>query len=338
MKPRVVVFTGGEAHHADISKQSGAWLCTYLPRSKYDVVPVEVLPDGQWKVPLGQLPKSGNVARAMDMIFQATLPKDPKSALARLLEKPVHFFTTLLRGKGGDDGSLHGLGSMLDIRVAGSPRTAMHTTFHKDRLLRSLSHIAPTPHSQMIMHDDSLEDIEEDIWSSFIPPFFIKPVHGAGSHGVVKVRAFKDLRNAILDAKQKNIDLLVQEMAPGLELAITMYADARGKLHTLPPTIITPKAASYYDYAAKQNINGAHFHPVHETDTSVIHQAEQIAQDVYRSLRLGGIATIDMIANDGAVDVLDVNTVPSFHAASPIHHQLKHAGIHPEQFLDGLFD
>ncbi len=338
MKPRVVVFMGGETAHANASRQSGAWLCNYIPRSQYDVVPVEVMPDGQWKVPLGNLPKSGNVARAIDMIFQATLPKEAKHALARIMEKPVHYFTTLLRGKGGDDGALHGLGSMLDVRVTGSNRTAMQTAFHKGQMLHALSHVAPTPHSEVILHDDNLENIEEDIWSSFIPPFFIKPIHGAGSHGVIRVQAFKDLRNAIMDAKEKKIDLLAQELAPGLELAVTVYTDANGTLHALPPTIVTPKAASYYDYHTKQNDNGAHFHPVHETDSALVQQAEYIAEDVYRTLRMNGIATIDMMAHDGAVDVLDVNTVPSFHSASPIHHQLKHAGIHPEQFLAGLFE
>ena len=117
-----------------------------------------------------------------------------------------------------------------------------------------------------------------------------------------------------------------------------VQTDANGKLHALPPTVVTPKAASYYDYRTKQNDNGAHFHPVHETDSALVQQAEYIAEDVYRSLRMNGIVTIDMMAHDGAVDVLDVNTIPSFHSASPIHHQLKHAGIHPENFLSGLFE
>lgn len=336
MRPRIVVFTGGQAEHAASSHESGTWLCQYIPRSQYDVVPVEVTQDGRWKVPLGSLPKGGDIARTIHMLFQATAPQDPKKALERLLSKPVDSIITLLRGKGGDDGAMHSLGDMLGITVAGSPQRTSNQTFNKHHFAHAIRHIAPTPHAKLLRHNEHAEDIARTIWSEFIAPFFVKPVYGSGSHGISRIENFEDLHTALIEAKEQQKDVLVQEYMPGLELSVTIYSGKNGAPISLPPTIITPKAAPFYNYHEKQRENGAHFHSVHESDSSLANQAEAIAQEVYKSLGCEGIATVDMIANNGAIDVLELNTVPSFHNSSPIHHQLKQARMHPEKLIRSL--
>ncbi len=336
MRPRIVVFTGGQEEHANTSREGGTWLCQYIPRSKYDVTPVEVTSTGEWKVPMGTLPKGGDIARTMEMLFKATAPQDPKKALERLLNKPVDSIITLLRGKGGDDGAMHHMGGLLGIPVAGSNQHTTHSTFNKHRFAHAVSGIAPTPYSQLVRHVESMEDTARNIWSEFITPFFVKPLHGAGSHGIIRVENFSDLQQAIASAKEAKKDVLVQEYRPGLELSVTVYSDNKGVIRSLPPTLITPKNTSFYDYHGKQRNTGAHFHSVHESDSALTKQAEAIAQEVYESLGCNGIATIDMIANDGALDILELNTIPTFHSASPIHHQLKQAGMHPEHLIASL--
>ncbi len=336
MKPRIVVFMGGQEEHSNTSSQSGSWLCQYIPRNLYDVTPVEVTAHGQWKVPLGNLPRSGNIARTLEMLSQATTPQDPKRGLERLMDRPVDSIVTLLRGRGGDDGSMHALGTMLHIPVAGSDEKSSAVAFHKHRFHHAIGHIAPTPYTQLIDHREDLETIAEDVWSEFVPPFFVKPVHGANSHNVVKVVAYKDLHDAIMQAKQHQYDLIAQEFVPGMELSVTLYKDKNNHLHTLPASIITPKQSSFYDYHGKQTSEGAGFHLASKENVSLAEQAEAIAQEVYESLRCDGIATVDMVAHDGAIDVLELNTIPNFHSGSPIHHQLRQANIHPENFLGGI--
>lgn len=336
MRPRIAVFTGGQEEHAALSREGGAWVCQYIPRSAYDVTPIEVTNDGQWKVPIGTLPKGGDIARTMEMLFKATAPQDPKKALERLLAKNVDSIITLLRGKGGDDGAMHATGDMLKIPVAGSGQYTSQHAFNKHRFAHAISHIAPTPYSYLLRHNEHTEDTARTIWRDFIAPFFIKPVHGSGSHGVVRVQQFEEAQKIITEAKQEQKDILIQEYRPGLELTVTVYPDAKNIPRSLPPTIITPKAATFYNYYEKQRKAGAHFHGVHKSDSSLANQAEAIAEEVYASLGCSGIATIDMIANDGAIDVLELNTIPSFHESSPIHHQLRQARLHPEQLLRSL--
>lgn len=324
---------GGQEEHAHTSSQSGSWMCQYIPRSKYDVTPVSVTHNGKWKVPLGTLPSSGNVARTLDMLTSVTPAQEPSEAIHRLFTRPVDSIITLLRGRGGDDGALHAMGDMLNVRVAGSNYHTSQLASHKGRFSHALRDIAPGPYTRHIPHTMATEELEDELRAEHTPPFFIKPAMGAGSHGVIHVQNNADLTHALKACKKQPYDMVIQEALPGMELAVTVFSDASGKISTLPPTIITPKGASFYDYHSKRRDGGAHFHSVHESDKFIIQQAQEIARDVYEGLHCKGIATIDMIADGNTIDVLELNTIPSFHTASPIHHQLKAAGMHPEQLV-----
>lgn len=333
MRPRIVVFMGGEDQHASASTQSGKWACQYIPRSQYDVTPVHVGNDGMWKVPLGTIPKTGDVHRTIDMLASVTEAQEPTQAMERLFARPVDSIITLLRGKGGDDGAMHNMGDMLRIRVAGSGHTTSQTASHKHRFSQAMREIGPMPYSRFIPHTMNPEELADELRGELVPPFFIKPNTGAGSHGIVHIQSDADIARAIRDLTKHPRDIILQEALPGLELAVTVFSDAQGKLRVLPATVVTPKGASFYDYHTKNRDNGAHFHAVHESDKSVVEQAEEIARNVYTSLACEGIATIDMIANGNTIDVLELNTIPTFHNASPIHHQLQTAGMHPEQLV-----
>lgn len=333
MRPRIVVFMGGQKEHASASSQSGTWACQYIPRSQYDVTPVHITHDGKWRVPLGTLPKTGDVTRTIDMLASITEPQEVTRALERLFAHPVDSIITLVRGKGGDDGAMHAMGDMMGIRVAGSGHHTSHIASHKDRFAHAIRDIASTPYSRFIPHTINAEDLEHELRGEFVPPFFIKPAMGTGSHGIIHVQSAKDTSRAIHELQKNPRDIVIQEHLPGMELTVTVFSDAKHVLHTLPPTVITPKGTSFYDYHSKQRQNGAHFHTVHESDKNIIEQAQEIARDVYTSLGCSGIATVDMIANGHTIDVLELNTIPMFHTASPIHHQLASKGMHPEQLM-----
>ncbi|HSX25159.1 MAG TPA: ATP-grasp domain-containing protein [Candidatus Andersenbacteria bacterium] len=333
MKPRVVVFYGGDAEHANTSRESGAWVCRYIPKSEYDVTPVAVTHDGLWKVPLGSLPKSGNTKHAMDMLAEAVPAQDPKQALQRLLNRTVDSIITVLRGRGGDDGAMHSFGELMHLPVKGSNASVSKLAHNKHHFTHAISDVAPTPYSQIIKKQTSEEDIRNILQSFFTIPFFIKPSHGAGSHGVIHVRSQEDLEQSIKNIQNSLDDVLIQEERHGDEIAITVYKEKTGALSSLPASIVTPRNSSFFNYDTKQTGHDNLFYHNHDPRSSIIHQAETIARDVYDSLGCDGIATVDMIADNGAIDVIELNTIPTFTSGTPIVHQLRHAGIHPEELL-----
>ncbi len=334
-RPRVVVFYGGSLDNHDLSSATGRWLCHYLPREKYDVTPVEITADGQWKVPLGSLPRTGAIDTTMKMLGKAVRPLAPAAALQRLMAHPVDSLVTAVRGVGGDDGSLHNLGKFLDIPVVGSPPDTCQQTSNKHLFAQAIDDVANTPRSYRFRQNDSLEHILERAPDLFLPPFFVKPTNQEGSAGIEYVESLRDLSAAIART-QKFSDILLQEKMPGTEVAITILPDKNGKVRTLPPTIIVPQKSAYYDHLAKRRPGRVTLHTPTSSDNHLIGQAESIARDVYEELGCRGIATVDMMLGDNIVDVLEVNTIPTISEMTPLKHQFKAAGLHPTNTLDQL--
>ncbi len=333
-RPRIVVFYGGSAHNFDLSSETGQWVCQYIPREKYDVVPVEITPDGKWKVPLGSLPRSGPIGRMMSMLSQAVQALSPTRAIERLLRQPVQGFMTVVRGRGGDDGSLHSLGQALSVPVVGSPYDTCQVTSNKHMFVKTLGDMVDTPYTERFRPRDSVEATVDDIRDRFMLPLFIKPITEEGSFGVEYIESLDELGAAI--GKQHDSNLIVQERLPGQELSISLTQDSRGKVYALPPTIIVPQKAMFYDHLAKRRSGRARLHTPQATDNPIMVEAATIARDVYDELGCQGLVTIDMVAGEDLVDVLEVNTVPTMTEMTPLKHQLKAAGLHPATLFDHL--
>lgn len=334
-KPRVVVFYGGSITNHDLSSETGKWVCQYIPREQFDVTPVEITSEGLWKVPLGSLPRSGPIDRTLTMLSKAIRPLSPTKALTRLLDRPIQSIITLVRGHGGDDGSMHSLASALRIPIAGSPYHTCQRTSDKYLFGNTVNDITTTPYTRRFKKNTSAEEVLADIQDEFLPPVFIKPVTEEGSAGIERVETIGELESAI----RKHItltDIVLQENAPGTELSITLAEGANGKIIALPTTIIVPQKATYYDHLAKRRSGRVTLHTPATQDNSVIAEATEIARDVYEELGCRGIAQIDMIAGDGIVDLLEVNTVPTFSSHTPLPQQLKKAGMHPSSLLSAL--
>ncbi|MGH7930501.1 MAG: ATP-grasp domain-containing protein, partial [Candidatus Binatia bacterium] len=176
------------------------------------------------------------------------------------------------------------------------------------------------------------ESVGSEIQEEFMPPFFVKPAAEEGSWGIEMIENLDDLQST-LKVALSNHDILVQEYLPGQEVAVTLFKDSKDKLHALPATLVVPQKAAFYDHLSKRIPGRAVLHTPDRHNT-VSEEAEAIARGVYEELGCEGIVTVDMIAGDHLMDVLEINTIPSFGGISPLVHQLRAAGYHPSQILD----
>lgn len=334
-RPRVVVFFGGESANNDLSSQTGHWVCQYLPRSQYDVTPVEILPDGKWKVPLGNLPRSGAVDVTLQRLSEAVTPLEPSEALHRLIDKPVDSLFTVVRGRGGDDGSLHSLGNLIGAGVAGSQYSTCQQTSDKHIFSQAISNVATAPYTRKFSRRNPVDAIVQEIQEDFLVPVYVKPASQEGSFGIEKIENPADLRAAATRILKFD-DLLVQEGVPGTEISVSVTEDNRGHIHVLPATVIVPQRSAFYDQMAKRVSGRVALHTTHDKDNHILREAQTIARDVYDELNCNGPVTIDMIANGDDISVLEANVVPTFSEFTPLKHQLKSAGLHPSTLFSHL--
>lgn len=328
MRPRVVVFFGGETANHDLSSETGRWVCQYVPRSQYDVVPVEVTPNGTWKVPLGTLPRSGSVDVTLKRLSEAVPALPPAQALNRLLAKPIDSLFTVVRGKGGDDGSLHSLGQLVGAGVAGSPHETCYHTSNKYAFHQAVSDTVRTPFTRKFSRTAPVDSIVQEIQQDFLPPLFIKPATQEGSVGIERIENPSELAAAVSRIVSMD-DVIAQEIIPGTEFSVSLTQDARGHVHVLPPTVIVPQRTLFYDQFAKRRPGGVALHTVQSHDNPIMRDVQDLAREVYEELHCAGVVTIDLIASDEDVAVLEANTVPTLSSFTPLRHQLKAAGAHP---------
>lgn len=333
-KPRIAVFFGGDPSTRDLSLETGHWASEHIPRSQYDVIPVHVNEQQQWQVPLGSLPQTGSMSRALEMLQAAVPALSPAQALPRLLSRSPDVFFTLLRGKGGDDGRIQTLAETVGVVAVGSGPLTCVTTADKQACARAVEAIALTPFAVPISQAAQALEAAADIREDFTFPLFVKPKAAEGSTGISRVERPEDLPAAIETAQEAG-DILIQEEQRGTELSVTVFEDAAGRIRVLPPTIVQPMAATYFDSLAKRRAGRVKLLTA-EADEPMTARAMEIAHDVYTALTCRGVVTIDMVAHDGDIDVLEVNTVPTATAHTPLLHQLKAAGIHPSQFVDSV--
>ncbi len=335
-RPHVAVFFGGQAGSYDLSCETGQWLCHYLPRSKYRITPVRITPRGKWQVPLGSLPRQGPVRKILKNLFRTVRAVPPARGLERLLRSPVKVMMTLARGKNGDDGSLHGLGGSLDIPVAGPAQRVCQQTADKYVCGRRLDAVAASPEGRRFRRFEPAEQIADEAQNAFMPPLFVKPVSQESSYGTVEVYGREQLLPAVR-AAQKLGDVLVQPRSPGTEIVYTLFDDARGRIHRLPPTAVAPRqTATYYDYLAKRRPGRVDLRTPPADHDQIPDEAEELARDVYEELDCRGPVTMDIMVDEESAELLDVNTIPSFTDHTPLKHQLKAAGIHPSLFFDSF--
>lgn len=337
-KPHIALFLGGGTGSHDLSYETGQELCYYLPRSKYRVTPVRVTPQGKWQVPLGSLPAQGPVKKVMNNLFKVVRAVSPTKGLERLLRTPVDALMTVIRGRGGDDGALHGLGTSLNIPVIGSPQYACQQTSDKYICGQRVDDIVSAPITRRYRQTQELDDMVEEIKSVFVAPLFVKPAQQEGSYGVTEVSHHDELASAVKSAREEG-DVLVQQRSPGTELVFTLIDDERGGLYQLPPTVVVPqRAVTYYDHLAKRRAGRVILHTPAQENLPILSEVEELTRDVYNELGCRGAVSFDVVVDEDSAELLDVNTVPTFTELTPLKYQLKRAGVHPSKLFDSLID
>lgn len=331
----MAVFFGGTDGTHDLSTQTGQWFCQEVPRSSYQVTPVQIQPDGSWKVPQGPLPQRGDVQGLWQSMFSGLKKLSPTEGLGRLVTRPLTGLVNLIRGKGGDDGALHGLAETLGVPMAGSPLAACQVCSHKHLCYQTVDDLAATPFTLTFGPTEDPTTIVAEVRDLLTPPLYVKAATGEGGSAVERIVSLAELAAAVKRLQQAGQTVLVQEALTGPELHLTLLGDAAGRLTSLPATIITPRESSFYDERARRHPGRVQTRHQSETDSDVVAEAHDIAQQVWQRLGLKRYASFDFIASDNGVTLLEVNLIPNASHHAPLHNQLRAAGLSPASFIDG---
>ena len=153
-------------------------------------------------------------------------------------------------------------------------------------------------------------------WEPRLPyPLFVKSDTGGSSLHLYRVRNGEELQCAMDRLFASGQTVLIEPLIRGRE-ATCGVLERGGRAEALPPVLIVPKH-EFFDYHAKYTDAGECEICPAPLPEALLEEVRKTALEAHRCLGLRGYSRTDFIlGDDGAVHVLEVNTLPGMTPAS----------------------
>ncbi|MHB8049798.1 MAG: D-alanine--D-alanine ligase family protein [Coriobacteriia bacterium] len=238
-----------------------------------------------------------------------------------------------LHGRFGEDGTIQGLLELLDLPYVGSGVLA--SALAMDKVVSKQIFIAsglPTPAWAVVRRGCPYSAAE--ISARLGDKLVVKPVSEGSSVGMSIVHEAGELAPAIERAFEYDRTVLVEEFVAGAEVTVGVLGNE--EITALPTLEVVPEH-EFYDYESKY-IPGMsrHIIPARVSDAA-LEECQRVAVEAHRALTCRGMSRADtIVTGDGAVYLLEVNTIPGMTKTSLLPDSARAAGIEFPELCDRL--
>jgi D-alanine-D-alanine ligase len=270
---------------------------------------------------LDSLLAAGKNAVGIDVRFDETL-------FSQLAGIDVAFIA--LHGRGGEDGIIQAVLSILGIPFTGS--SVMASALGMDKLRCKQLWIGcglPTPAFQIVRDEAELEGA----FAQFNGPIMMKPPHEGSSIGMTKVTRSEQLYPAYEEARTHDEVIMLEQWIEGEEYTCAI-------LQGRPlPAIRLIAANDFYDFHAKyQSTETRYLCPCGLTGSDEA-QLQKIALAAFESVGCTGWGRVDLMRDQqGQFQLLEVNTVPGLTDHSLVPMAAKAAGMRFSDLIEAILD
>ena len=322
----IAVFFGGFNSEREVSLNSGRNIALSLDKSRYNVFPLELTKDRNWKE------TSLELLQDHDLIASGFLTESQMSQIHNtfvsfsdlsfwLKNNKIDLVFLALHGGWGENGGVQSLLDLYEVPYTGSNALSSAICMDKVKTQEIVSiHNIKTPKTIVANFEfNSTESITEVIRSKL--PLFAKPNSGGSSQGNRLIQELTDLEG--LEG-----EYLLQEVIKGRELTVPVLGES-----ALPVIeIISENNFNYFDkYLSSQTREICPADLIPEMSKEIQRQAI-IA---HKALGCRGLSRSDfMLTQDGSIIYLETNTTPGCTASSLCPKAAKALGWSMPKFLD----
>lgn len=292
---KVAVLLGGNSAEREVSLRSGRAVLNALLRQGINALAFDPKQDD-----ITQLNKMG-----FDRVFIA------------------------LHGRGGEDGSIQGFLTTLQIPFTGSDVLSSAIAMDKSKTKQIWqSYQLPTANYQIVIKDDFDPAQSEDILTSLSGTVMVKPVNEGSSIGMAKVSNASELAAALSDAFQFDNKVLLESWITGKEYTVSML---NGKAL---PAIRMQTDHLFYDYEAKYHSTDTQYFCPCGLAPEQLSELNQLAEKAFNAIGCSGWGRVDLMLDElGEWFLLEVNTVPGMTETSLVPKAAKQDGYDFDQLV-----
>lgn len=307
---------GGTSSERDVSLASGLRMAEALRQAGHQVRSIDTA-RGALSLAEEQALLGGGVMRTMPPDVQALARADAQlpSTVADVQETDVVLLA--LHGGRGEDGTIQALLDLTGVPYTGSGHLASALAMDKD-LSKRLFVSAGIPTPRWLMAPATAEQVVRQIGM----PCIVKPSKQGSTVGLSLVRQMGDLDAAVLQARQFDDEVMIEQFIAGRELTVAILGE-----EALPVGEIIP-VHELYDYECKYTSGMAKEVFPADLTSAQSQRAQSLALGVFRLLKLRGCARVDFrLGADGEFYCLEANTLPGMTQLSLVPQAAAAAGI-----------
>ncbi len=341
-KLHVALLFGGNSSEHDVSKRSAHNIYDGMDKDKYDVsifmfTKDGILLDNEASQRIFDGEPEDQVVQEAYQKMDLDAPLAPIAALSTV--KEIAFFSPVIHGNLGEDGTVQGLFRLLKKPYIGSGIASSAMSFDKDltkRILnqagiRNTKYLLVTPQNK---DQYSWSRIKEELGDLV----FVKPAKQGSSVGIHKVDTEEEYETAMKDAFTYDYKVLVEAgIKNPREIEISILGNENPIASKLGG-IRVPEGDEFYDYENKfVDASGVVFDLPVIVDDDLAKEITDMALKAYEALGMKGMARIDFLVDEDGVPYLgEPNTLPGFTNISLYPQMWNISGISYSELIDRL--
>jgi D-alanine-D-alanine ligase len=217
----------------------------------------------------------------------------------------------VLHGPFGEDGVLQGHLEALGLPYVGAGVLASAICMDKGIAKSVLrDHGLPVAAWRLVARSTWSTEVMEEALEGLGLPIFVKPANLGSSIGVAKASDAAALGDAVLSAFEFDDYVILEEFVAGRELELAVLGNEDVRV-TRAGEILASR--EFYDYDDKYVLGLAETVAPTDLKDTQLEQAQQLVQAAYRTLRVEGLARVDIFLRENDEIVInEVNTMPGF--------------------------
>lgn len=337
LRKRIAVFCGGDSSECEVSVNSAMNVFGHIDTERY--LPYLVFMKGtEWSVVLAgdNRPLSAEDMKGMsaaDIIACRNLAEIDKTRFEACVGGERIGFDKvfiMVHGSPGENGPLQGYLEMMGVPFTTCSSFVSAITFDKHSCKRFLDYAGVRMAKDVFIRKGVPYSVREIVRRVGLP-MFVKPTVGGSSFGVTKVKSEEEVEAAVAHAFTECDMVIAEEAIKGREFSNGVYA-LDGAVRKLPVSeIITDR--EFFDYEAKYLGMSDEICPA-ELDAKTTARIQNTSERIYTYMGCSGVVRMDYIlAENGDIYFLEVNTVPGMTKESILPRQLEAAGMTLGEFI-----
>ncbi len=359
VKQKVGLLFGGCSGEHEVSITSAKAIASALEqgenKSKYDIRPIYIDKSGTWQ-PSNLAQQVLASGEPLLLKGTETTPREENSSnLATkgfsALSNPgqnsyseIDVWFPILHGPNGEDGTVQGLLSLMNVPFIGSgvlgsalgmDKIAMKMAFTQAGLPQ-VDYVAVN-RSQIYSNPCVFPKLCDDIEAKLGYPCFVKPANLGSSVGIAKVRSRAELETALDNAASYDRRIVVEAGVNAREVECAVLGNDNPKASVVGEITFD---SDFYDYETKYTEGAAQLHIPADLPPEISDRIKTMAVEAFIAVDAAGLSRVDFfyVEETGEIFINEINTLPGFTSTSMYPQLWGHSGVSFPVLVDRLIN